>query len=267
MLDSNAIKVVQDELNKLLNLNLSVDGAIGPNTLRAIAKIPYVKQNWDTKRQIVAALQWICTQHGFESGDIDGLWGPQTDYAYEQLLSYRATGQAPSPWREEEGVDAFVQANTWPISTTEQLSKYYGTIDQNQTRIRLPYAHRLAWDTSTTITRYSVHEKVADSVVRVLERALDYYNIDNIRKMGLDLFGGSLAVRKMRGGNNWSTHSWGIAVDYHPEMNQLKWNHTKALFAKPQYNKWFDFWEEEGWVSLGRARDYDWMHIQAAKVK
>ena len=25
-------------------------------------------------------------------------------------------------------------------------------------------------------------------------------------------------------------------------------------------------WEEEGWISLGRARDFDWMHVQAARL-
>jgi hypothetical protein len=70
----------------------------------------------------------------------------------------------------------------------------------------------------------------------------------------------------MRGGTKWSTHSWGIAIDYDPERNRLNWGRDKASFAKPEYGDWWKIWEKEGWVSLGRTRNFDWMHIQAAKL-
>ena len=70
----------------------------------------------------------------------------------------------------------------------------------------------------------------------------------------------------MRGGTRWSTHAWGIAIDYDPDRNQLKWGRDRAAFARPEYDAWWRLWEEEGWVSLGRTRNYDWMHVQAAKL-
>ena len=30
--------------------------------------------------------------------------------------------------------------------------------------------------------------------------------------------------------------------------------------------RWWALWEEEGFVSLGRAGDFDWMHVQAARL-
>lgn len=33
-----------------------------------------------------------------------------------------------------------------------------------------------------------------------------------------------------------------------------------------QANHNWKCWEEEGWVSLGRQRNYDRMHVQAAKL-
>ena len=101
----------------------------------------------------------------------------------------------------------------------------------------------------------------------MLTKAKVHYGVSGLQSMGLDLWGGCLNVRKMRGGTKYSTHSWGIAMDWDPAHNQLRWDKNKALLAQPRYEMWWKFWEEEGWVSLGRARDYDWMHVQAAQIK
>ena len=105
-----------------------------------------------------------------------------------------------------------------------------------------------------------------DSLYRVLNKVLSAYGENEIHRLGLDLFGGCLNVRKKRGGSQMSTHSWGIAVDYDPSHNKLRWGMDRARFAKPEYLEWWKIWESEGWVSLGRQRNFDWMHIQAAKV-
>ena len=39
----------------------------------------------------------------------------------------------------------------------------------------------------------------------------------------------------------------------------------EARFAEPQYDAWWALWEEAGWISLGRTRNYDWMHVQACR--
>jgi len=70
----------------------------------------------------------------------------------------------------------------------------------------------------------------------------------------------------MRGGNSWSMHSWGIAIDFDASRNQLRWGREKAVLAKPVYDAWWKAWEDEGWVSLGQERNYDWMHVQAARL-
>jgi hypothetical protein len=146
------------------------------------------------------------------------------------------------------------------------LIRFYGEVGQNQTRVHVPYTHRLSWEKTTRVNSFSCHEKVHDSLLRVLNRVLDHYGPERIRELQLDLWGGCLNVRKMRGGTRWSMHSWGIALDYDPERNQLKWGRDRAAFAKPEYDRWWQFWEEEGWVSLGRSRNFDWMHLQAAKL-
>jgi len=136
---------------------------------------------------------------------------------------------------------------------------------KNQTTLLLPYEMKLAWDTNSIVRKISIHEKVHDSAKAALTEILEIYGND-IEDLGLDLFGGCLNVRKMRGGSNWSMHSWGIAIDFDPENNQLKWGDDKARLAGDDYIPFWEAWEKQNWVSLGRTKNYDWMHVQAARL-
>jgi len=227
---------------------------------------------WETanhQRRVTAAWQLICLEAGVhEVGAIDGLRGPATEYALDVLEHIEAHGTRPN-WRDivEDEPKLSLETNsynTWP--TQSQVSKYYGKVGENQTMLVVPYPHKLAWDTGTVIKKFSIHEKCHDSALRVLKRALDHYGPERISKLRLDLFGGCLNVRDMRGGSKPSMHSWGIAIDYDPANNQYKWGRDRATFARSEYDKWFDLWEEEGWISLGRERNFDWMHVQAARL-
>jgi len=48
-------------------------------------------------------------------------------------------------------------------------------------------------------------------------------------------------------------------------MNQLKWNHTRALFAKPEYKPMIDIFYKNGFIGYGPEKDYDWQHFELAK--
>jgi len=98
-----------------------------------------------------------------------------------------------------------------------------------------------------------------------LSGVLAHYGQAEIRRLRLDLFGGCYNYRRMRGGSAWSTHAWGIALDFDPDRNQLSWGRDKASFAKAEFDKWWEIWENEGWTSLGRTKNYDWMHVQATR--
>jgi hypothetical protein len=56
-------------------------------------------------------------------------------------------------------------------------------------------------------------------------------------------------------------------LDFDPSRNKLKWGRDKANLARPEYDAWWEAWETEGWLSLGRERNFDWMHIQAVKLR
>lgn len=154
--------------------------------------------------------------------------------------------------------------NNWPKQNYSELVKFYGKVGTNQTTLELPYEMRLAWDLKSKVTKITCHEKVKDSLERIFKKTLEHYGIEKIRELRLDLFGGCLNVRKMRGGNSYSMHSWGIAVDIDPDRNQLKWGKNRATLARPEYDAFWKIVESEGGVSLGRERNMDWMHFQFA---
>lgn len=153
----------------------------------------------------------------------------------------------------------------WPRQ--KDVPAFYGAVGQNQASLVLPYPMRIAWDKARVVNKITLHKKVIDSAARAFEQIAKAYPDAKVRAdLGIDLFAGSLAVRKMRGSNAWSMHSWGIAIDFDSERNPLRWGRDRARLAQPDAIPFWEAWESEGWVSLGRTKNFDWMHIQAARL-
>lgn len=150
--------------------------------------------------------------------------------------------------------------------TTQQITKKYGVPNETGNgylvKIQLPYPMRLAWDTDTVVNTMMCHKLVSKKFLDVFNEILDVYGYNKIKELGIDLFGGCFNYRKMRGGNSWSTHSWGIAIDLDPARNLLKETSKTARFAKPEYKAMIDIFYKHGFESLGREKNYDWMHFQ-----
>lgn len=227
---------------------------------------------------------WIqsrLTSHGFPVGPIDGVIGDKTTAAIKAFQS--RNGILPSGKADEATVAALRSTSAGPVvrpigedqpaptiksvwPRQADVSAFYGAVGTSQTSIAIPFDMWLAWDKSVRVRKMTLHTKVAASAERVLQAVAGLYSAQERKTIGLDLFGGSLNVRKMRGGSAYSMHSWGIAIDFDPERNQLNWDHTRARLAKPDAIPFWLEWEKEGWVSLGRARDFDHMHVQAARL-
>ena len=150
------------------------------------------------------------------------------------------------------------------LKTNEIIYKY-GKPDQNGTylvSIKLPYPMRLAWDKNTKVNTIRCHKLVAQNFTNVFNDLLNHYGLAKIQELGIDLFGGCFAFRAMRGGSDYSRHSWGIAIDLDPERNQLKETSKTARFARPEYKPMIDIFYKHGFVNLGVEKNYDWMHFE-----
>lgn len=217
---------------------------------------------------------------GLDPGPIDGIIGKKTKSTlkvFQRLHGLKPDGivgdktlaelwPEAMPDRDEEPADAqpTLAKPIWPRQ--REVPRFFGGVGQHQTMLVLPYPMKLAWKKSVTVMKFSIHEKVHDSAKRCFERIADAYSPPKRHALGIDLFGGCLNVRPMRGGTQYSMHSWGIAIDFDPARNQLRWGKDRAHLAKPEAVKFWQIWEDEGWVSLGRTRNYDWMHVQAARL-
>jgi hypothetical protein len=149
--------------------------------------------------------------------------------------------------------------------TTSELIKKYGKPNENGTyltTIKTPYPMRLAWDKETKINKIRCHKLIAENLTNIFTEILEVYGYEKIVSLGIDLYGGCFNFRKMRGGNDYSRHSWGVAIDLDPERNQLKETAKTARFARPEYKPMIDIFYKYGFVSLGREKNYDFMHFE-----
>ncbi len=270
-----AIQIVQTNLKASGQFSGNTDGTLGPITIAAVAKALTTKQtqlpaNWASlasKRQITMLFQLMCKDKSIDCDPVDGFWGPVTQHAYESMVELLGTGSLPPNWRDEEPSDA--NPHTWPRDrgNQQEMRNFYGQPGKPaMTQVAVPWKMRLAWDKRQTVRSIGVHSKVASSVTNVFKRVHQHYGDAELKRLRLDLFGGCFAARKKRGGSTWSTHAWAVALDFDPERNQLKWGRDRAAMAHRDYRFWFDAWEADGWVSLGRSRNFDWMHVQAARL-
>lgn len=287
---------LQDVQRKLAAAGIyrgQVDGVFGPKTRAAIidhlGALRVAARTWSDARLEVGAMQVIIEASGIELGEIDGYLGPSTKEAMLIFDARARNGGKPVPeveqWRDDRPdvpvqpsrplhapitsskVNAPTSKPRWPLQTALEMDRFFGAKGTNTVSLTLPYTMRVAWNMEKSVTRFDCNRKVKESLERILIRALDHYGIDVIRQMRLDRYGGCLNVRKMRGGSAWSIHSWGCAVDIDPDHNQLKFHRAQATLDNPEYDAWWRFVYDEGAISLGRERDYDWMHLQFARLK
>lgn len=277
-MDRGAVRLVQSKLKAMGHYAERIDGIRGPKTYASVRKglpdlpgaPPRGWAGWSSKRQTITYLQMYCHAEAINAGRVDGWWGPQTAWAADALEEKLSTGQIHA-WRDVEPLDS--NPHDWPRQ--RDLTAFYGphgapdfgpTPPPPLKRVACPWPLRIAWNKGQTREHFLVHERLTDSLATILQEIDETYSSAEIKQLGFDIFGGDYNARKMRGGTKWSTHSWGVAIDFDPERNQLKWSRNRARLAHPDCISFWEAWEKQGWISLGRVKNFDWMHVQAARL-
>ncbi len=228
------------------------------------------------KRNLVIEVQRALRGLGIYWKKIDGDYGKYTKEAVKKFQymhhltvdgiaganTLRELFHAPMVDRQ---TDTHKPSNTkYPHDDTQSLRDFYGNVGKNQTKILLPYKMEIAWAPGKYITHMTCHKKIAKSMQGIFEDTRDFYGEKYLKEIRLNQYGGCLNVRKIRGGNRYSTHSWGIAVDIDPSHNRLRWHTPRASLSAGVYDGFWQIVENHGATSLGRYKDYDWMHFQFA---
>lgn len=244
----------------------AADGRIGPATRAAVEQIERNADDrrvgaWPFTRRLIAAAQRVLAAQGHYRGLIDGITGSGTTGAVAAWRAAKAGPVAPSEPAPSKS------AHRWPDRRDlAEMNKVFGKPGSTQAtagRCILPIPFLLAWDKDQKISSFACNSVAAPVFEAIFREAVKHYGEAAYRRLGLDLFGGCYANRPMRGSSTTtSTHAWGVAVDLDPERNQLRWSRSKAAFAKPDYEAFWAIVEGHGATSLGRVRDYDWMHWQ-----
>lgn len=180
----------------------------------------------------------------------DGIIGPQTVAAIMEALDVRD----PAP------------VATWPTQAQVRSGKSVFGAPGSKCLVRIVPPYTLYYD-GGKVNSIAVHEAVAPYVEAALREVLEHYGAERIRELKLDQYGGCYNYRKTTGGSTLSMHSWGIALDFMPEGNEYSKGAPAAVMSGEEYAAWWDIWERHGAVSLGRACNKDWMHVQFARLK
>ena len=126
MYNKKLIKFAQEQLSQRGPVSLVADGIAGPATINALALIPTISSNWSAAKMVVGYVQHVCHEEGIEAGPIDGLLGPQTEYAYGQLVHKLAGNDKASWfWRDDEGIGGEMESGVeWPLQVQSELVKF-----------------------------------------------------------------------------------------------------------------------------------------------
>ena len=155
---------------------------------------------------------------------------------------------------------------TWPTQAeVRRGNSIFGAPGQETDLVNLSPPYPLYYE-GKKVKTIRVHRLIAPHVQSALQEVLEHYGLDEIHRLGLDVYGGSYHYRKNTGGQSLSMHAWGIALDFAPDTNAFNTRAPRASLSHPDCDTWWRIWEKHGAISLGRERGYDWMHLQFARL-
>ena len=179
--------------------------------------------------------------------EADGIMGPRT---VEALMAALGIEERP----------------VWPTQAQVRSGgSCFGFPGREENLVSVVPAYQLFFE-GKPVRSIRVHRVVAPHVEAALREVLECYGLERIRELGLDQYGGSYNFRKSTGASSLSMHAWGVALDFAPATNAYSRRAPEATLSRAECVAWWEIWERHGAVSLGRERNFDWMHVQFARL-
>ena len=169
----------------------------------------------------------------------DGFWGPKSIAACQAHLKKLM----PVP-------------NPWPATDQASLTKFYGAPGDESRHASINVEGLGVRYDGKTVKRITCHEKVAESLLRVI-KSLSHPYPDILAE-----YAGCYNNRAMRGGSTPSLHARAAAIDFAPSTNGNK-THWPTQADMPI--EVMEAFAKEGWLAAGAAWSRDGMHFQATR--
>lgn len=239
-----------------------LDGLLGHGSKTAMRQLLIAHNispvSWDDERLLIGVQQQMFIEGGVDRsmvGPVDGFAGPMFRAAFERWQDFQRIAPVWSPPMQTRSV--------WPKQAN--VEQVFGKPGANLVSLKLPYPLKIEWSPGQVLKSLQVNKVCATSLEEVLLDVRSAYTEQERSTLGLDVYSGGFTIRPMKSSSRLSMHAYGIAFDFFSQQNQYRWTQAQAAFARPEYEPWWKCWEDRGWVSLGRERDFDWMHVQAAE--
>ena len=227
-LNQNTMKNTIKKIQRYVNVE--PDGIFGNVTLQAVAK------------ELGCDDSLRCVQHKVNA-HVDGILGKET---VNKIAGYLGL--------------------MWPSQAEVRTGRsIFGKAGDESNLVHVKPAYQLYFE-GKKVSSVRVHKLIARHVEAAFKEIAEAYTPEEIHKLGLDDYSGSFNHRTTASGKSLSMHSWGIALDFAAGKNAYSQTRKTASLARPECDKWWEIWESHGAVSLGRERDYDWMHLQFASL-
>ena len=168
----------------------------------------------------------------------DGFWGPRSIAACQRHLR-----------------DLMPKDGNWPSQSQAALQGFYGSPGDESKLVNLPVAGLGVEYDGKPVKTIRCHERVADSLKRVLEAIAASPQRDILKE-----FAGVFNNRPMRGGSLPSLHARGAAIDLDPDTNRLSQSWPISATMPLEVMEHF---AREGWLAAGAFWSRDAMHFQA----
>jgi peptidoglycan hydrolase-like protein with peptidoglycan-binding domain len=251
-----------------------IDGDFGPKSFKAMlavetkhaADYTFDPTTTTEARRRTGCAQACLAELGYSPGKIDGWNGLNTTEAINAFLYKLANGKpevierAPLPTAPQ----------TSSIPRQSEVDTVYGKpgpqIESRLVTIELPFKLRIDWNLRQSTNKIRVHRDCAPQLKKALIEVREHYGEARMKELGIDRYMGAYNHRKMRGGNRWSMHAYGCAIDFFAEPNGLRTPCPQALFCGPDYKDFLDIMEANEWLPAIRLWGKDAMHFQRARL-
>lgn len=141
----------------------------------------------------------------------------------------------------------------------DDLNKTVGPPGETDHLVKRPFPFKLYLNGNKNMpcNNFYGNKYIAEAVLDSFREILDVFGVEFIRNNGLDSYGGCYNYRTVRGTvDKLSVHSWGMAIDYLPEMGKL------GMPSMIPYNI-VEIFKSHGFIWGGDWKRKDGMHFSA----